>query len=449
MKPQVFISAVTGNSGKTLFSIGLSHVLQELGMKPQLYKCGPDFIDTQMLSVVSDNEAVNLDVWMTSPGHLQHVYNKYGEQADVCLIEGVGGLFDGYKRMQGSSAEVASLLRVPVILLINARIIGYSVAPVIYGFKNFYAGVHIAGVVFNQVASVNHYMRLREACADVNVDCLGYIPVMENVKMLSRHTAMSVANRNLVEEQAAMVAEQLKKTVDINRLLNKCNRNFPCQYSLPYCSDMEMDSVPVSGRRWKIAVARDSAFNFVYRENMDRLRDWGNIVFFSPLYSSELPEADLVYLPGGYTELFARQLHRRHKMMDALREYAEKGGRILAEGGGLLYLGRTLKMRENGTAYPMSGILPIDFTIPVDSKLFVGYRKMNVDDKVWKGYEFRYSTIQQDDTTNERLDLITNLKGVGNGVTLYRYKNVIASYVHWYWGDGDILKWWEQVGTLR
>ena len=130
MKPQLLISAITAGNGKTLFSMGLLRALKKRGLKVQPYKCGPDFIDSQLLTIAADRESVNLDTWMASHTHVQHLYNKYGEQADVCITEGVGGLFDGYRRMQGSSAEMAGLLNLPVILLVNARNAGYSVAPI-------------------------------------------------------------------------------------------------------------------------------------------------------------------------------------------------------------------------------------------------------------------------------------------------------------------------------
>jgi cobyrinic acid a,c-diamide synthase len=223
------------------------------------------------------------------------------------------------------------------------------------------------------------------------------------------------------------MAEVLEQHVDINRLLSRCNRNFPCPYTLPYCSDIESETDVLPMRKIKIAIARDPAFSFTYRENISRLAKRGNITYFSPLYGYELPEADLIYLPGGYPELFARQLHRRRKMMEALKEYAENGGKILAEGGGMTFLGRTLKSRENGTAYPMSNILPFDFIIPDTPKLYSGYRKTTYENTLMKGYEFRYSIVQGD----------------VDQLPIYRYKNVIASFTHWYWGEKDILQIWK------
>ena len=444
MKPQILISAPTASSGKTLFAMGLLRVLKKRGIKVQPYKCGPDFIDSQLLSIAADQESVNLDVWMSTHTHVQHLYNIYGEQADICLTEGTGGLFDGYRRMQGSTVEMAGLLNLPIVLLVNARMAGYSVAPLIYGFKNFYAGVRIAGVVFNQVSSPAHFAHLREACSDTGVDCLGYLPLMDGFKLPSKHTAISLANRRNIDEQAEIIAEQIEKTVDVNRMLNRCNRNFPCQYSLPYSSDTEFDSFTSPLRKLKIAIARDPAFCFTYRENIARLAKLGDITHFSPLYGYELPKADLIYLPGGYPELFARQLHRRRKMMDALKEYAEAGGKILAECGGMVFLGRTLKSKENGTAYAMSNILPIDFVMPTTLHLSSGYRKTIIQEQEWKGYEYHYSNILQDDTPSQWASLsISNQKGNETIMPLYRYKNVVASYTHWYWGDKDILKIWQ------
>lgn len=444
MKPQFLISAATAGSGKTLFAMGLLRALRKRGLKVQPYKCGPDLIDNQYLTIASDAESVNLDAWMGSHIHVQQLYNKYGEQADVCMTEGVGGLFDGYRRMQGSSAEMAGLLHLPVILLINARVAGYSIAPVIYGFKNFYSGIRIIGIVFNQVSSAAHYAHLREACIDAGVDCLGYLPMNEDFKLPPKHNVISLSTRRSLDALAEQLARQMEQTVDINRLINRCNRNFPCEYTLPYSSDADWEPFTSPKQKMKIAIARDPAFCFTYRENMSLLAQWGNITHFSPLYGYELPEADLIYLPGGYPELFARQLHRRRKMLDALKEYAENGGRIWAECGGMVFLGRTLKSRENGTAYPMCNILPIDFVLPSSPRLQAGYRKMTIQDTEMKGYECHYSTIANDETPPDmHQTLITNLKGTESIHPLYRYKNVIASYTHWYWKDRNWMSLWE------
>ena len=438
MKPQFLISSIGPGSGKTIFAMGLIHALRKRGLKVQPYKCGPEITDTQLLSLSADNEAVNLDAWITTTTHIQHTYNKYGEKADACVIEGNGALFDGYKRMQGSSAEIAKLLNVPVILLVNARMAGYSIASIIYGFKNFHPQVKIVGVVFNQITSSAHYTYLKEACFDAGVDCLGYLPFNADLKLPSKHSSITLTTKRAMDIQINIVRDYIEKNVNVTRLLVNCNRNFPCQYTLPYSSDIETEiSIPTS-QRLKIAIARDPAFNFIYKENIARFSLYGNISYFSPIYGSELPEADLIYLPGGYPELFARQLHRRHKLMNSLKEYAEKGGKILAECGGMVFLGRSLTAKEGGTAYQMCNILPLDFI--VSTKLNSGYRKLNYNGMELKGYEFHYSIVNN---TNDLLAPIQTASSKSISVNLYRYKNIIASYGHWYWGDKDILDLWK------
>lgn len=440
MKPQFLISSIGPGNGKTIFAMGLIHALRKRGLKVQPYKCGPEITDTQLLSLAADNEAINLDEWVTTYTHIQHTYNKYGEKADACVIEGNGALFDGYKRMQGSSAEIAKLLNVPVVLLVNARMAGYSIASIIYGFKHFHPQVKIVGVVFNQITSSAHYSYLKEACFDAGVDCLGYLPYNTEFKLPSKHSSITLTTKRSMDTQINLIADDIEKNVNINRLLVNCNRNFPCQYTLPYSSDIETEVAIPTSQRIKIAIARDPAFNFIYKENIARLSLYGNISYFSPVYGSDLPEADLIYLPGGYPELFARQLHRRHKLMNALKDYAEKGGKILAECGGMAFLGHSITAKEGGTAYQMCNILPLDFTI--SSKLNSGYRKMTYNGVELKGYEFHYSITN---TTDNSLiaTQATNIKGMNVDLPIYRYKNIIASYGHWYWGDKDILDLWK------
>lgn len=441
MKPQLLIGAASSGSGKTTFTMGLLRALTKRGLQVQPFKCGPDYIDTQFHTLAADNESVNLDTWMASNTHVQHLYNKYGERADVCVTEGVMGLFDGYKRMQGSSAEMAKLLNIPVVLVVSARSTAYSVAPLIYGFKHFNPSVKLAGVVFNQVSSPSHFSFLREACVDAGVECLGYLPSTEGLKIPSRHLGLTLSAKrsmNILIEQAA---ELVEKYVDIDKLLSICHRNFPCPYALPYSSELGVESFTPRGKNLKIAVARDPAFNFIYRENIAQLEKIGNITYFSPVYGSDLPEADLVYLPGGYPELFARQLHRRKKLMEAIKGYAEDGGKILAECGGMMFLTRSLTARQGGTAYAMTGVLPLDCTM-VGAKLHLGYRRLVYNGMEIRGHEFHYSDIAEADALPSVAKQYS-ARGMEVSTSLYRYKNVIAGYTHLYWGETDILKLWE------
>lgn len=439
MKPQFLIGAATSGSGKTTLTMGLLRALTRRGLYVRPYKCGPDYIDTQYHSIAANHDSINLDVFMASHSHVQEIYNDYGEKADVCVVEGVMGLFDGYSRMKGSSAEIAELLHLPVVLIVNAKSTAYSVAPLLYGFKHFRQSVRIAGVIFNQVASPNHFNFLKDACKDAGLECFGYVPVSERIKVSSRHLGLTLTAKKEMDEVIENVAELIEQTVDIDKLLNVCTRIFPCPMSLPYSSGNGCKVL--MKKKLRIAVARDPAFNFIYRENLDRLRELGEIRFFSPVYENELPDADLVYLPGGYPELFARQLHRRKRLMTQLHDYAESGGKMFAECGGMMLLTQSLTGKAKGTAYEMAGILPLHATME-NARLHLGYRKMVLNGTEWRGHEFHYSDVTQPEALPSIAQQMT-ARGGNVATPIYRYKNVIAGYTHWYWGESNFLSFWD------
>lgn len=447
MKPQFLIGSTSSGSGKTVFTMGLLRALRKRGMKSQTYKCGPDFIDTQLHGISADVGSVNLDLWLADKTHLQYSYNKYGEAADVCIVEGNASLFDGYKRMHGSSAEISFLLSLPVLLVVNARSSAYSVAPMLYGYKHFRSDIKILGVVFTNVSSQLHFSYLKDACNDAGLSCLGYIPYDDALRLPSKHSAITQTIRKEIEDVAEKASLYIEKYIDLDLILKSCTRIFPCKYTLPYTSDVEeLESNLVNtGKKLRIAVARDGAFNFMYRENLDKLYSLGNIYFFSPLYTKDFPSVDLIYLPGGFPELFARQLYRRKDFLQNLRIFAEKGGKILAEGGAVALLSRTITVRDGGTAYDMSGILPLDCTVK-NNGVVAGYRSLLYNGMTFKGYESRYLCVNTgDDANNYDLSCtaIENTRGVDTGTPLYRYKNVVATFTHFYWGGADFFALWD------
>lgn len=441
MKPQLLIGSPVSGSGKTIFTLGLLRALKRRGLKVQPFKCGPDCVDTQYHAIATERDSVNLDTWMASKTHVQYIYNTYAERADICMVEGAMGLYDGYNRMDGSSAEIALLLNIPVVLVVNARATGYSMAPVLYGFKHFKPSVRIAGVVFNQVSSPAHFASLREACVDAGIECLGYLPVVDDIRIFSRHIGFTLTEKRAVSSLIDNIATLVEKYVDLDKLMNLCTRIFPCPYTLPYTSELEVEAMHTAGKkRIRVAIARDPAFSFLYRENIDRLAEVGQITYFSPVYGSDLPDADLVYLPGGYPELFARQLHRRKRLMKQIHDYAEGGGKILAECGGMVFLSRTLTVRKGGTAYEMAGVLPFSCSTE-DTRLCAGYRRTIYNGIQLRGHEYHYSAVISSDSLSGSVQISTP-KGLEVATPFYRYKNVIAGYTRWYWGETDILKLW-------
>lgn len=422
-KPQILIGAATSGSGKTTFTLGLLRLLRNRGLNVQPFKCGPDYIDTKHHAMASGREAVNLDTFMASPEHVQQLYARYGAECDACVTEGVMGLFDGYDKMRGSSAEIAGLLGIPVILVLNAKSTAYSVAPVLYGFKHFNPKIRVIGAVFNFVASEAHYAYLRDACEEVGIEALGYIPKDDRIVIPSRHLGLSIDESFCFDEFADQVADVIAKTVNVDRLIELGSVDFP-----------EVRGNEEKSQGWRrIAVARDEAFNFMYRENIEALKREGEVVFFSPLYDAVLPDADLIYLPGGYPELFLPELSENKDMKQALREYCENGGKMLAECGGMMYLCESITGTD-GVTYPMVGVLEQEATMEL-MKLRLGYREVVLDDKTIRGHEFHYSRVKSNGEILASRGKVYNAKGGEVDTPIYRYKNVLASYIHFYWGE--------------
>lgn len=431
MKPQLLIGALQSGGGKTTVTMGLLRALCRRGMQVQPFKCGPDYIDTRFHAVATGRDSVNLDTWLASESHVRSIYACYGAEADVCVVEGVMGLFDGYDRMQGSSAAIAQLLDIPVVLVVSARSTAYTVAALLHGVKTFRPGLHLAGVVFNQVGSERHAAMLREAAEDAGLRCFGCLPRAEGLEIPSRHLGLTLAAEEQMNAWIDRAADLVEAHVDLEGLLEAGNSPF---------TTVSPPSHPASGKL-RIAVARDAAFNFIYRENLDRLSELGPVTFFSPLAGDPLPESDLVYLPGGYPELFARELSTREQTMEQLRDYAEAGGRILAECGGMIYLSSFIVCVGEGS-FRMCGVLPFTATME-GARLQLGYRRL--EDGVgrsWRGHEFHYSHLREPDALPS-VARQYDARGMAVPTPLYRYKNVIAGYTHLYWGESGFLYLWD------
>ncbi len=434
MKPQLLIGATNSGCGKTTFTVGLLRAMKKRGLRVQPFKCGPDYIDTQYHSQAAGSESVNLDTWLSSPAHVQYLYDKYAAPADVCVTEGVMGLFDGYAKMRGSSADIAQLLNIPVVLIVNARSVAYSVAPVIYGFKHFNPNVRIAGVVFNRVSSATHASYLKEACADVGVECFGCLPKISDLEIPSRHLGLTLDITFQFDQLIEKISQAIETNLDIDRLLNVCRQDVMSGISVRRTPQLR-------SRGLRIAVARDEAFSFIYKENTARLEETGEVIYFSPIRDKVLPASDLIYLPGGYPEFYLPELSGNRLMCEAIRSYVENGGKLFAECGGMMYLCRSLTGMD-GISYSLAGVLGQAATMS-GMRLHLGYRRFSFNNKEWKGHEFHYSSIVREDTDTASVAQQYNAKNEKVDTAVYRYKNVIASYTHLYWGEKDIMDLWE------
>lgn len=432
MNADLLIGATSSGCGKTTFTIGLLRALRNRGCSVQPFKCGPDYIDSHFHKLAAGIESVNLDSWFSSKENLHRLYHKYQQGSQICVVEGVMGLFDGYDDMRGSSAEIALELGIPVILLVNACSVAYSVAPLLYGYIHFFPHINIKGVVFNQTASASQEKCLKSACKDVGVECLGFIPRVMDIDIPSRHLGLTLDREFRTEQLIDKISRIIDEHVDIQRLLELCGRE----------SDVACNNLVAASprRNLKIAVACDEAFNFIYKENIESLKKDGEVLFFSPLNDEFLPQADLVYLPGGYPEFFLKELSSNKTMIDSIKNHVERGGKIFAECGGMMYLCRSVVGMDN-IAYPMVGIYAQDATM-TDMHLHLGYRKFFYNGEEWRGHEFHFSSIAY--PGNDLKSIAQQFDADGNAVNtpILTYKNAIAGYTHLYWGDSDLLKLW-------
>ena len=427
-KNAFLIAATSSGCGKTTLSLGLMRALTRRGMTVQPFKCGPDYIDPQFHSVATGNVSVNLDTFMSSQSHVCNLFASYSADKDVAIVEGVMGMFDGYSGMSGSSAELSRILSVPVILLVNAASTAYSVAATIYGFKNFRPDVSIVGVIFNRVSSESHFSFLKEACRDAGVECLGYIRKDNSLATPSRHLGLTLTAKEEMENFIDCAANAVAENVDIDRILQLTETH--CGLSPIPTADIKLTKTA--------AVAFDEAFNFVYDANLERLRELGyRIVKFSPIHDRKLPEADFVYLPGGYPELFSSEISQNVTMRESVKEYVEKGGRLWAECGGLIYL------TDDIDGVPMCGVFPLSCTME-QAKLTLGYRTVTFGDATFRGHEFHYSHIKNPEALPS-VAVQTNVKGREVATPVYRHKNALASYTHLYWADTTPPSLWPKT----
>ena len=450
----VIIAAPMSGSGKTTITLGLMECLKRRGLTVAPFKVGPDFIDPGYHRLVTGHPSVNLDGWMCSPEFVRETFAHYTADADIAVIEGVMGLFDsiGGRSDEGSTAQIARLLGVPVVLVLDARGQARSAAAVVKGFTEFDQDVRIVGVIFNNVAGENHARLLREAMETVMpaVRVLGCIPRDDKLQIPSRHLGLLTVEENpLSPEFLDYLVETIRAFVDLGMFWAAA---LPCSNlpSRPARVRKKPSKKPV-----RIGVARDEAFCFIYENNLRLLREAGaEPCFFSPLCDSTIPEGvSGLYLPGGYPELFADTLAANVPMKQAIRDAIESGMPVYAECGGFIYLTRGVEeagvegdpqlpsLSPEERVHEFAGIFPAVTRMLMRRKA-LGYREVELRSDsiigpkgvVARGHEFHYSEMGEMPPEVERLYQVR--KGQSDlGVEGYRYRNCLASYIHLHFGS--------------
>jgi cobyrinic acid a,c-diamide synthase len=382
----LIIAAPCSGSGKTTITLGLLRALSDTGRKVIGFKSGPDYIDPQFHSAAARTPSCNLDAWAMPRETIQRLV--YGNGSDnLVVIEGAMGLYDGAPPDgKGSVADLARQLQLPVILVVNAASMAQSVAALVSGFSNFDPEVTISGVILNNVGSARHDKMLRKALAPCSVPVLGSVFRDQSLTLPSRHLGLVQAGEHADLEQfiknAARVVSSAIDVTQIDNLAKSLRR--------PGSSIRRT----AKSRYNRIAIAHDKAFAFLYPHLVSRWQEQGSeIEYFSPLADDPVPEADLVYLPGGYPELYADTLSKTKNFFPSLRRAADST-EIFGECGGYMVLGHTLTDAD-GTDHKMAGLLDLHTSF-AKRKLHLGYRMLQGLDSSMSGaftaHEFHFAT---------------------------------------------------------
>ncbi|MBO7417587.1 MAG: cobyrinate a,c-diamide synthase [Bacteroidaceae bacterium] len=435
--PQFMIAAPSSGSGKTTVSRGLMALLTRKGFKVQPYKCGPDYIDTKFHERVCNRPSYNLDSFFASKEHLLELYFQHAQEADICVAEGMMGLFDGYDRDNGSCSEVARILDLPIVLVVNAQSAAYSLAALINGFLHFRYDVKIIGVIFNNVGSEKHERMLSFVCSELKVPCFGYIPKRSELMQQSRYLGLDFSE---IKGDDAL-ADLIEKHVDWQRILQASMRVVPT-----IVMQQQQES-----KAMKIWVARnDESFSFIYAEHLDLLHSMGLVTFFNPEEDQEIPlDIDLLYLPGGYPEKHAEALVEARNTRASIKQYIEKGGRTLAECGGMIYLSQGI-VGDEDMYYEMAGVLPFKISIrKQDRKLSLGYRDFDWEEQRYRGHEFHYTQFLPEEPVPPSSFKVFDAVSRPISTPIFRYKNLIASYTHLYWGETGFMNLFDYEEDLH
>ena len=436
---RVLISATHKSSGKTTISIGLCRALRERGLKVQAFKKGPDYIDPMWLTAATGRRCRNLDPYLSDASEYRGAFRRHAMHADVCVVEGNKGLYDGLA-LDGSNsnAALAKVLGLPVVLVIDARGMTRGIAPLILGYQAFDRDVQIAGVILNNLGGSRHEAKLRlviEHYTDVRV--LGAVQLDPRLTIAERHLGLMPSNEaDGVEQRVAAIGGIVGAQVDLDQLLRIAAVVPP----LAVPGDAIADPYPpATAADLRIGVAQDRAFGFYYADDLDALRAAGaTLVGIDTLTDSQLPTVDGLFIGGGFPELFAAELEANTALRTRIRGAIDAGLPVYAECGGLMYLARTLT--HKGRSHKMVGAIPGDVVM---HERPVGRGYVNLEETAdfpWstvsaasgtvRAHEFHYSSIENLPPDLRWAYTVKRGHGVDgrhDGVVVH---NVLASYAH-------------------
>ena len=426
--PRLVVAGVTSGVGKTSITSAIIYGIKKRGYSIQPFKVGPDYIDPSYLSAISGKDAKNLDVWLMGESELLHSFVK-NSTSDISVIEGVMGYYDGFggKTNYASTHHVASLLKSPTILILDASKTARSIAATALGFAKFHRNSRIVGIILNKIGSKKHESMCKQALASLKVPILGSI-LRNSESLESRHLGLiPVKEQRSLQNKIRKVSREISDSLDIDKIIQICKN----VSELPKVKAKKIKK-PIA----TVAVALDSSFNFYYHDNLEALRREGaKLKFFSPVTDKKIPKCDLIYIGGGFPEVLGQSLERNTTMRNLIKKHAEEGMPIYAECGGLMYLTKSISFGKK--KYKMVGLF--DAETQMTKKMTLNYTEGRITSNClisgpakFRAHEFHYSKISN---LARDAKLVYDLK-IGEGISgkkdaLSEY-NTLASYCHLY-----------------
>lgn len=441
----IILAGDRSGTGKTTITLALLAALKKRNHRVQSFKVGPDYIDPMFHRTVTGRPCYSLDPVLTSEAYVQQSYRAHCSSADCAVAEGVMGLFDGATGVDdtASTAHVARLLNLPVLLVVDCGRMARSLAALVQGYRTFDPRVNVVGVILNRVGSDRHLQLLRDALDAINMPIYGVFRREKDIQLPNRHLGLVPAGEvrefGEVAERLAVLGEGCFDWERLGYLLWRRSAS-DCAQPTVTAECSRRGSGEVGGKRVRIAIARDAAFNFYYPDNFEALIEQGaELVYWSPIEDEALPAADGLYLGGGFPEVFAEQLSENKPMIAAIQQAISQVMPTYAECGGLMYLSRAL-VDFDGRSWPMLGVIPQ--TVAMGERLVLGYRRgraiadgpLLTKGQTVTGHEFHKSSVVE--TLKQPIYKTQRYWGELNTDQLegYHQANLHASYVHLHWG---------------
>lgn len=433
---KILIAGTSSGVGKTTISLGIMQALTKRNMKVQPYKVGPDYIDTSYHTFITGRDSRNLDSYMLDDEQVKYVFNKASKDADISVVEGVMGLFDGIgiDLDNCTSSHTSKILKTPVILVINGKAMAASSAAMVLGYKEIDKDVNIKGVIVNNVRTKTHYEIIKKSIETYcNIEVLGYFPPNEEFSLDSRHLGLVPSVEiDCLKNKFSNLAYEIEKYIDVDRIIE-------ISETQEVNSEFELNNFIKNNKieNQSIAIAYDKAFNFYYKENIELLEELGlEIKYFSPLKDKKVPKSEYIYIGGGFPEVFSKEIEENESMRKSIKEAHENNIPIYAECGGLMYLGDNLLDTDN-KLYDMVGIFKGTSKMTSSLKRF-GYcyatakeeTILSKNKEIIKGHEFHHSVFETEEKCAYIMRKERDKKVVDEWEGGYSKNNTLATYLH-------------------